>query len=122
LLDHTNPAIEALTPATEQEAKKRLEVLRMMTHSGIGPLTAPAFVLIIGTPQRFRCGKQIGSYVRLIPSEDSSVGHQRLGHSKEGSSLLCYGDGCQITFIVPTLSHIDSTRLERADSFAHKQR
>jgi hypothetical protein len=28
-------------------------------------------VLIIGTPERFKCGKQIGSYVGLIPFEDS---------------------------------------------------
>jgi transposase len=89
LLDRMNPTIEALTTAVEQEAKKRLEVLRLMTHPGVGPLTALAFVLIIGTPERFKCGKQIGSYVGLIPSEDSSAGHQRLGHiSKQGSSLL----------------------------------
>jgi transposase len=84
-----NPTIEELTRAAEQEAKKRLEVLRLMTHPGVGPLTALAFVLIIGTPERFKCGKQIGSYVGLSPSEDSSAGHQRLGHiTKQGSSLL----------------------------------
>ncbi|MFZ0766033.1 MAG: IS110 family transposase [Xanthobacteraceae bacterium] len=89
LLDRMNPTIEALTAAVEQEAKKRPEVLRLMTHPGVGPLTALAFVLIIGTPERFKCGKQIGSYVGLIPSEDSSAGHQRLGHiTKQGSSLL----------------------------------
>jgi transposase len=60
-----------------------------MTHPGVGPLTALAFVLIIGSPERFRCGKQISSYVGLIPCEDSSAGHQRLGHiSKQGNSLL----------------------------------
>ena len=89
LLDRMNPTIEALTVAVEQEAKKWPEVLRLMTHPGVGPLTALAFVLIIGTPERFQCGKQIGSYVGLIPSEDSSAGHQRLGHiSKQGNSLL----------------------------------
>jgi hypothetical protein len=47
------------------------------------------FVLIIGTPERFRCGKQVGSYVGLIPSEDSSADKQGLGHiSKQGSALL----------------------------------
>jgi transposase len=89
LLDRMNPTIEELTRAIEQEARKRLEVLRLMTHPGVGPITALAFVLIIGTPERFKCGKQIGSYVGLIPSEDSSAGHQRLGHiTKQGSSLL----------------------------------
>jgi transposase len=91
LLDRLNPTIAELTTAAEQEAKKWPEVLRLMTHPGVGPLTALAFVLIIGTPERFRCGKQIGSYIGLIPSEDSSAGHQRLGHiSKQGNALLRY--------------------------------
>jgi transposase len=89
LLDRMKPTIEELTAAVEQEAKRRPEVLRLMTHPGVGPLTALAFVLIIGTPERFRCGKQIGSYVGLIPAEDSSAGRQRLGHiSKQGNALL----------------------------------
>jgi transposase len=89
LLDRLNPTIEELTTAVEQEAKKRPAVLRLMSHPGVGFLTALAFVLIIGTPERFKCGKQIGSYVGLIPAEDSSAGRQRLGHiSKQGSTLL----------------------------------
>jgi transposase len=89
LLDRMNPTIEALTGAVEQEAKKRPEVLRLMTHPGVGPITALAFLLIIGTPERFHCGKQIGSYIGLIPSEDSSAGRQRLGHiSKQGNAML----------------------------------
>jgi len=89
LLDRMNPTIEELTRAVEQEARKRPEVQRLVTHPGVGPITALAFVLIIGTPQRFPCGKQIGSYVGLIPEEDSSAGHQRLGHiTKQGSALL----------------------------------
>jgi transposase len=89
LLNCLNPTIAELTGAVEQEAKRRPEVLRLMTHPGAGPITALAFVLIIGTWERFHCGKQIGSYVGLIPCEDSSAGRQRLGHiSKQGSSLL----------------------------------
>jgi transposase len=89
LLDRMNLTIQELTAAVEEEAKRRPEVLRLMTHPGVGPLTALAFVLIIGTPARFDCGKQIGSYVGLIPCEDSSAGRQRLGHiSKQGNALL----------------------------------
>jgi transposase len=89
LLDRVNPTIEELTTAVEREARKRPEVLRLMTHPGVGALTALAYVLIIGTPTRFERGKQIGTYVGMIPSEDSSGGKQRLGHiSKQGSSLL----------------------------------
>jgi transposase len=60
-----------------------------MTHPGVGPLTALAYVLIIGTPTRFERGKQIGTYVGMIPCEESSAHKQRLGHiSKQGNSLL----------------------------------
>jgi transposase len=89
LLDRMNPVIDELTAAVEKEARKRPEVLRLMTHPGVGALTALAYVLIIGTPQRFACAKQIGNYLGLIPSEDSSGGRQRLAHiTKQGSSLL----------------------------------
>ena len=89
LLDRMNPTIEELTAAVEREARKRPDVLRLMTHPGVGPLTALAYVLIIGTPKRFPRGKQISTYVGMIPSEDSSAGKQRLGHiSKQGNSLL----------------------------------
>ena len=89
LLDRLNPTIEELTAAAEQEAKKRPDVLRLMTHPGVGPLTALAYVLIIGTPSRFARGKQIGTYAGMIPSEESSGDKQRLGHvSKQGNALL----------------------------------
>jgi transposase len=89
LMDRLNPTIEELSAAVEQEAEKMPDVRRLMTHPGVGPLTALAFVLIIGTPERFQGGKQIGSYLGLVPVENSSAGHQRLGHiSKQGNSLL----------------------------------
>jgi transposase len=91
LLDRLNPSIDELTTAVEQEVHKRPEALRLMTHPGVGPITALAYVLIIGTPERFSRGKQIGTYVGMIPTEDSSADKQRLGHiSKQGSSLLRY--------------------------------
>jgi len=89
LLDRINPTIEELTAAVEREARKRPEAMQLMTHPGVGPITALAFVLIIGTTERFQRGKQIGTYVGMIPSEESSGGKQRLGHiSKQGNSLL----------------------------------
>ena len=48
-----------------------------------------ADVLIIGKADRFRCGKQIASYLGLVPLEDSSGNRRRLGHiTKQGNSLL----------------------------------
>jgi transposase len=89
LLDRLEPAIAELTTAVEQEAEQRPEVLRLMTHPGVGAITALAFVLIIGDPNRFANGKKLGSYLGLVPSEESSGDRRRLGHiSKQGNSLL----------------------------------
>jgi transposase len=89
LLDQLTSNIAELTAAVEQQAEQQPEAQRLMTHPGVGPITALAYVVIIGSPERFRCGKQIGSYLGLIPCEDSSAGRQRLGHiSKQGNALL----------------------------------
>jgi transposase len=89
LLDRLNPMITELTQAIEREVEKYPEARRLMTHPGVGPLTALAFVLIIGEVDRFQCGKQIASYLGLVPLEDSSGKRRRLGHiTKQGSSML----------------------------------
>ncbi len=48
LLDRLNPTIAELTQAIEREVEKCPEARRLQTHPGVGPLTALAFVLIIG--------------------------------------------------------------------------
>jgi transposase len=89
LLDRLNPTIAELSQAIEQEVDNCPEAKRLMTHPGVGPLTALAFVLIIGKAERFQCGKQIASYLGLVPLEDSSGNRRRLGHiTKQGNSLL----------------------------------
>jgi len=89
LLDQLTPKIQELTHALEAEGEKRPVTRRLMTHPGVGPLTALAFELVIGTPERFHCGKQVASYVGLVPSEESSGDRRRLGHiSKQGNVLL----------------------------------
>jgi transposase len=89
LLDRLNPTIAELSQAIDQEAEKFPEARWLMTHPGVGPLTALAFVLIIGRADRFQCGKQIAAYLGLVPLEDSSGNRRRLGHiTKQGSSML----------------------------------
>ena len=89
LLDRLDPTIAKLTQAIEQEVEKCPEAQRLRTHPGVGPLTALAFVLIIGRADRFQCGKQIASYLGLVPLEESSGNRRRLGHiTKQGNSLL----------------------------------
>jgi transposase len=89
LLDRLTPTIAELTQAVEQEAEKCPEAQRLMTHPGVGALTALAFVLIMGRADRFQCGKQVACYLGLVPLEDSSGDRRRLGHiTKQGNSLL----------------------------------
>jgi transposase len=79
------PLDEALREAANQDAAARL----LMTHPGVGPVVSLAFVLTIGDVSRFARGKQVGSYLGLIPSEESSGQHRRLGGvSKQGNSLV----------------------------------
>ena len=89
LLDRFDPKIAELTEGVKQQAERRPEVERLQTHPGVGPITALTYVLVLGTPERFHCGKQVGSYLGLIPCEDSSAAHWRLGHiSKQGNNML----------------------------------
>src|SRR6201997_2652435 len=89
VLDRLTPTIVELTQAIEQEVGKCPAAQRLQTHPGVGALTALAFVLIIGRAERFQCGKQIASYLGLVPLEKSSGNRRRLGHiTKQGSSML----------------------------------
>jgi transposase len=88
-LDQLGAEIAGLNRQVEEEVKHRPAALRLMTHPGVGPVTALALVLTLGPAERFESGRKVGSYFGLIPSEHSSGGRQRLGHiSKQGSSFL----------------------------------
>ena len=89
LLDDLQPGILDLDRDVAEQAEARPEARRLMTHPGVGPVTALAFVLTMGPVGRFPRGKQVASYLGLIPSEHSSGGKQRLGHiSKQGNAFL----------------------------------
>jgi transposase len=88
-LDQLEQEIAGLNRQVEEEVKQRAAAQRLMTHPGVGPVTALAMVLTLGPAERFASGKQVASYFGLIPSEHSSGGRQQLGHiSKQGSSFM----------------------------------
>jgi transposase len=89
LLDGLGPQIEELDRAVKAEAERRAEAVELMKCKGVGPVTALAFVLTVGPVERFANSRALVSYLGLNPSENSSGGHQRLGHiSKQGNPML----------------------------------
>ena len=89
LLDQLDPAIVELDRAVLEAARRREDATRLMTHPGIGPVNALAFVLTIGPVDRFQRSKQVASYLGLNPSERSSGGKQRFGPiSKQGNTMV----------------------------------
>jgi len=89
LLDGLGPRIEEMDQAVKAEALRRAEAVRLMEQQGVGPVTALAFVLTVGPVERFPSSRKLVSYLGLNPREDSSGGHQRLGHiSKQGNEML----------------------------------
>jgi transposase len=61
--------IADLNQKVEELAWQRPQARRLMTHPGVGPITALATETFLGEPKRFVDGKAVASYVGLIPSE-----------------------------------------------------
>jgi transposase len=81
--------IERLNKRVEEQAGERPGARLLMTHPGVGPVTALATDVFLGDPKRFTDGKALASYVGIIPREYSSGGRQKFGGlSKQGNPLL----------------------------------
>jgi transposase len=81
--------IEKLNKRVEEQAVERPGARLLMTHPGVGPVTALATDVFLGDPKRFADGKTLASYVGIIPREYSSGGRQKFGGlSKQGNPLL----------------------------------
>jgi hypothetical protein len=73
LVDRLDTTIDELTAAAEQEARKRPEVLR----------------LVLGSPDRFGCGHQIGSYLASFPVRTPAPIVNDWGTSPNKEGLCC---------------------------------
>jgi transposase len=91
LYPHLQESIDDLDQQVSQQAQQHPQARRLMTHPGVGPITALATEVFLGDPLRFIDGKALASYIGMIPSEHSSGRRQRLGAmSKQGNALLRY--------------------------------
>jgi transposase len=89
LLAKLDGQIGKLDEAVQRAAEQHPQAKLLMTQPGVGPNTALAFVLTLGDVARFQRGKQVASYLGLIPREGSSGGRQKLGAiSKQGNRLV----------------------------------
>jgi transposase len=89
LLGMLNEQVGKLDEAVRGAAEEHPQARLLMTQPGVGPNTALAFVLTIGDVRRFPRGKQVASYLGLIPREESSGGRQKLGAiTKQGNRLV----------------------------------
>jgi transposase len=81
--------IAPLDQSVKVEAQQDKMALLLQSQPGVGAITALAYVLTMGDISRFARGKQVASYLGLIPREHSSGGRQKLGAiSKQGNRML----------------------------------
>jgi len=65
------------------------EACRLMTHPGVGALTALATILILGPVSRFPTSKHVVSYIGLAPAVASSAGKPHRGSiTKQANRVL----------------------------------
>jgi transposase len=89
LLDMLNGKVLAVDQELNRQLEAWPEAQRLMTHPGVGPVTALAWVGFIGDVGRFAASRQLCSYLGLIPREASSGGRQHLGPiTKQGNAFL----------------------------------
>jgi transposase len=82
---HIQPLEARIAQAADADPRTR----QLMTHPGVGALTALATVLVLGPVERFPTTKHVVSYIGLAPSVDASADKYRLGHvTKQGNALL----------------------------------
>ena len=62
---------------------------RLRAIKGVGPITALAFVLIVGDPKRFAHSRDVGAYFGLVPKRDQSGACDKpLSISKAGNPMM----------------------------------
>ena len=90
LIATLNDEIKSYDQNIEELASKKYrhtQLLRQVT--GVGPITALAYVLTLETPLRFARSRDVGPYLGLVPKqEDSGDSQPQLGISKAGDQMV----------------------------------
>src|SRR5438477_680402 len=94
LLAGLTTQIRALDEAITTAALAHPDGPRLITHPGVGALTALATIVVLGPVARFHDSKHVVSYVGLAPALNASADKHHLGPiTKQGSPLLRFALG-----------------------------
>lgn len=84
----TNDRIRQLDRQIDTMLRRHPAAERLTRISGVGALTALAYVLTIEDPRRIRRSRSAGAFLGLVPgSDDSGEKHQQRRITKEGDGL-----------------------------------
>jgi transposase len=99
LVPVVTPLLEVILDLTRRIAAFDRQVAQVIAHdypvaqrlqqpTGVGPLTALAFVLLVEDPTRFPKSRDVGAYFGLVPRlDESSESHPQLRISKAGDAF-----------------------------------
>lgn len=88
-LDVIEQQIERIEHKLDSLCKQDERIVRLQSIPCVGPRTAEMLVAVIDDPGRFRSGKQLGSYLGLVPRQYQSGNTDRQsGISKQGHRQL----------------------------------
>jgi len=89
MLCSTQKALADVTCKLDELAKSDKNIRLLRTATGVGARLAEAIAAFIDEPERFKSGKQVGSYVGLTPRQYQSGSMNRQGKiSGQGNKLL----------------------------------
>lgn len=81
--------IRAMDKEVERMVEAHPEAVQLQQPSGVGPLTAIAFVRSIEDPKRFERSRDVGAYFGLVPKlDESSKSSPQLRITKAGDPLV----------------------------------
>ena len=89
MLEATGKCLAEVTSKLNTQAKSDEHVQLLQTIPGVGARLAETIVAFIDEPERFKSGKQVGSYAGLTPKQYQSGSMDRQGRiSGQGNTLL----------------------------------
>ena len=81
--------IRGMDQQVERMVQAHPEAARLQQLTGVGPLTAVAFVRAVEDPHRFKRSRQVGAYFGLVPKlDESSDSSPQLRITKAGDPLV----------------------------------